>query len=82
MGDGVTDVTTETGTVDQLELSPEDAAERAIEDSGMFILATAAADPADRPAIREAVTETIREYFDDSPNTMPMEYLLTTATVV
>lgn len=81
LGDGVTDLAFETGTVEQLELSPAHLWEDARSQSGMFIVALEAVDEDDLPALRTDLIEGIEPYFDDGLNTVSMEYRLTKATV-
>lgn len=81
LGDGVVDVEFETGTVEQLELSPAHLWEAARRQSGMFIVALEAVDDDDLPALRADVVEAIEPYFDDRRNAVSMEYRLTKATV-
>lgn len=81
LGDDVTDLAFETGTVDQLALSPAHYWEGARTQSGLFIVALEDVDEADRQALRDDMVETIEGYFDDGQNAVPMEYRLTTARV-
>lgn len=81
LGDGVTDVKFETGTVPWPALSPAHFWEMARTQSGMFIVASERIDEADRPAFRSEMIEAIANYFDDARNAVEMEYRLTRATV-
>lgn len=81
LGDAVTDLAFESGTVEQLSLSPAHFWEGARTQSGLFIVALDGVDEADRPALREAMVDTVDEYFDDRQNAVRMDYRLTTATV-
>lgn len=80
LGDGIEDIAFETETVLTPVLSPAHYWEKAIAESGMFIVALDAIDEADRPALRGEMIETIEQFFDDSRNAVPMEYRLTKAT--
>ncbi len=81
LGDGITDLAFETGTVEQLALSPAHFWEAARTQSGLFIVALENVDEDDRPALRAEMIEAIEGYFDDSQNSVSMEYRLATATV-
>lgn len=81
LGGGVSDLTFETGTVEQLSLSPAHVWETVQEQSGLFIVALENVAEDDYPALREDMVDVIEEYFDESQNAMSMEYRLTTATV-
>jgi hypothetical protein len=81
LGDGVSDLEFETGTVEQLEISPAHLWEEARTQSGMFIVAMEAVDQDDLPALRADMIEAVEPYFDDRVNAVSMEYRLTRATV-
>ena len=81
LGDGVADLRFEPGTVRTPVLSPAHYWEKATTESGMFIAALEVVDPADLPALREAMLETIEGFFEDDRNAVPMPYLRTTARV-
>lgn len=81
LGDGVDDIAFEAGTVLTPVQSPAHYWERAITESGLFIVALDAVDDTDLPPLREETIETIEQYFDDSRNAVPMAYQLATATV-
>lgn len=81
LSEGVSDLTFETGVVEQLSLSPSHVWERVRAQSGMFIVALENVDGDDYPALRADMIETIDEYFDESQNAMEMEYRLTKASV-
>ncbi|USZ72484.1 class I SAM-dependent methyltransferase [Natronosalvus halobius] len=81
IGSGVDEITFETASVLIPALSPEHYWESATTESGLFIVALEPIDQADRPALRDETVETIGRYFDDHRNCVPMEYLLTKATV-
>lgn len=81
LSEGVSDLAFETGVVELLSLSPSHVWERVRTQSGMFIVALENIDEEEYPALREDMIETIDEYFDDSKNTMSMEYRLTTAKI-
>lgn len=82
VGDGVNGLEFEVGRVDYPVVSPEHYWAGAKTDSGLFILAFENVDVDDRPALRRKSIEAADRYFDDDENAVPMEYLLTTATVV
>jgi SAM-dependent methyltransferase len=77
----VSDLAFETGTIEQLSLSPPHVWERVRTQSGMFIVALENVDEDDYPALRDEMLAVIEEYFDDSQNAMSMEYRLTRAVV-
>jgi len=81
LGEGVTAISYDIGTVDQLSLSPAHTWARVREQSGLFIVALEQVDEDDRPALRADMIDVIQDYFDDSQNALTMEYRLTTATV-
>lgn len=81
LGDGVTDLAFETGTVDQQTLSPAHFWEGACTLSGLFIVALESVDEEDLPSLRAEMIEVIEPFFDDGTNVVSMEYRLTTATV-
>jgi SAM-dependent methyltransferase len=81
LADGVSNLSFETGVVEQLSLSPSHSWEMVSSQSGLFIVALENVDEDDYPALREDMISTIGEYFDDSQNTIPMEYGITKATV-
>ena len=81
LSEGVSDLTFETGVVEQLSLSPAHVWERVRTQSGMFIVALENVDEDDYPALRADMIGTIDEYFDEGQNAMSMEYRLTTANV-
>lgn len=81
LGDGVTDLDFETGTVHQRTLSPAHFWEAGRTQSGLFIVALENVDDADYPPLRADMIEAIEGYFDDSLNAVSMEYRLTTALV-
>lgn len=81
LGSGISDLEFETRTVLTPVLSPAHYWEKAITESGMFIVALDAIDEAEYPALREEMIETIERFFDDSQNGVPMEYRLTRALV-
>lgn len=78
---GVSDLAFETGTVDQLSLSPAHVWETVQSQSGLFIVALENVAEDDLPALSEDMIEVIDEYFDERQNAMTMEYRLTKATV-
>lgn len=80
VGDGVEDLTFETGTVLTPVQSPAHYWEQARTESGLFIAALEAIDEAEYPALRGEMIETIEQYFDDGQNAVPMEYRLAMAT--
>ena len=82
LGDGVTDLEFETGTVQHREISPAHYWDAVVETSGMFIVALENVDEDDRPALRADMIETVGRYFDDGLNAVAMEYRLTKAQVV
>lgn len=82
LDDGVADVEFETGTVEQLVMSPEHYWTFVKSQSGLFIVALERVDEDDHEALGDDVVETVERYFDDRENVVPMEYRLTTATVV
>jgi hypothetical protein len=79
--DGVSDLSFETGTVEQLSLSPSHSWEMIRSQSGIFIVALENVDEDDYPTLSEDMIAAIEEYFDESQNAVSMEYLITTATV-
>lgn len=81
LGSGISDLEFETRTVLTPVLSPAHYWEKAITESGMFIVALDAIDEAEYPALREEMIETIEQFFDDSQNGVPMGYRLTKALV-
>lgn len=81
LGDAITDVEFETGTVDQHSLSPAHFWEDARTQSGLFIVALEDVDDADLDALRADMLDVIDDYFDDTTNTVPLEYRLAKATV-
>lgn len=81
LGDGVSDITFETGTVEQRSVSPAHFWEGAKTNSGLFIVALENIDEADYPSLHADMIEAISEYFDDSKNAVSMEYRLTKAIV-
>ena len=81
LGDGVSEVAYEIGTVDELALSPAHYWEGVAAHSGLFIAALEQVDEDDRPALRADMLDAIEDFFDDSQNAVEMEYRLTTATV-
>lgn len=81
LGERAEDILFETGTVLTPVLSPAHYWEKAITESGMFIVALDAIDEADHTALHGEMIETIEHFFDDSQNAVPMEYRLTKATV-
>jgi SAM-dependent methyltransferase len=82
LNSGVENLAFETGTALTPVLSPAHYWEKAISESGMFIMALGTIDMADHPALREEMIETIEHFFDASQNAVPMKYRLTTATVI
>lgn len=78
---GVSDLVFETGVVEQLSLSPSHSWETVRTQSGLFIAALENVDEDDYPALREDMIAAIEEYFDDSQNSISMEYRITKATV-
>ncbi|WP_440992131.1 class I SAM-dependent methyltransferase [Haloarchaeobius baliensis] len=81
LADGVTDLSFETGVVEQLSLSPSHSWELVRSQSGLFIVALEDVDEDDYPALSEDMSAAIEEYFDESRNAISMEYRITTATV-
>ncbi|WP_254544306.1 class I SAM-dependent methyltransferase [Halomarina pelagica] len=81
VGGGVESLVFETGTALTPVLSPAHYWEKAITESGLFIVALDTVAEADHPALREEMIETIEHFFDASQNAVPMNYVLTTATV-
>jgi SAM-dependent methyltransferase len=79
--DGVSDLSFETGAVEQLSLSPSHSWEMIRSQSGIFIVALENVDEDDYPALSEDMIAAIEEYFDESQNAISMEYLVTNATV-
>jgi len=79
LGDAVT-YRFETGAVNAPAMSPAHYWESAAINSGLFIVALDAVDDADRPALREAMIDTIEPYYDDATNAVTMTYRLTVAT--
>lgn len=82
LGDGVADLSFETGTVLHNVVSPAHYWTGATEDSGLFIVTLEGVDEDDRPALRRDSIRAIEEYFDAGENAVRMEYRVTTATVV
>lgn len=81
LGDGVSELASETRTVLTPVLSPAHYWEAAITQSGMFIVALEHITENDRPSLRREMIETIEQYFDDHQNAVPMDYRLTKAMV-
>jgi SAM-dependent methyltransferase len=81
LNDGVSDLSFETGVVEQLSLSPSHSWEMVRSQSGIFIVALENVDEDDYPALSEDMIAAIEEYFDDSRNAISMEYLITTAII-
>ncbi|WP_436345005.1 class I SAM-dependent methyltransferase [Natronorubrum sp. FCH18a] len=81
LDDGVGDLSFETGTILTPVLSPAHYWEKAITESGIFIVALDAINEADHPSLREEMIETIEHFFVGSQNAIPMRYRLTKATV-
>lgn len=78
MGDAVDDLAFETETVTTPVLSPRHYLEKAMTESGMFIVALESVDESDVPALREELLVVIGEHFDESRNVVQMEYRLAT----
>lgn len=81
LDNGVETLAFETGTVLTPVLSSAHYWQKAITESGMFIVALEAIDEADHPTLCEEMIETIEQFFDDGQNAISMEYRLTTATI-
>lgn len=81
LGEDVTDISYDIGSVTQRSLSPAHTWAAVREQSGMFIVALEQVDEADLPALRADMIDAIGDYFDDDLNAMQMEYRLTTGTV-
>jgi SAM-dependent methyltransferase len=81
LGDGVRSLDCETRTEAIPTLSPGHFWQRTATHSGVFIEALEALPDADRPALREAMDDTIEEHFDPDENAVVLAYLLATATV-
>lgn len=71
----------ETGTVDQLSLSPAHFWTDARTQSGLFIVALDDVAEDDVPDVRAAMIAAVDRYFDDRRNVVSMEYQLSRATV-
>jgi hypothetical protein len=80
LGEGVSDVAFETGTVDQRAVSPTHLWEGVRTQSGLSIVALENVDEADRPALDADMVAAVEPYFDDSRNVVELEYRLTIAT--
>ena len=81
LGEGVADVTFETGVVEQRSLSPAHVWEQVRTKSGMFIVALENIDEDAYPALRADMIDVIDDYFDERSNAMSMAYRLTSASV-
>ncbi|MDX1744778.1 MAG: hypothetical protein R3324_02475, partial [Halobacteriales archaeon] len=81
LADGVSDLSFETGVVEQLSLSPSHSWEMVRSQSGLFIVALENVDEADYPELREDMIAVIDEYFDDTQNAVSLEYVIATGTV-
>ena len=79
--DGVSDLSFETGVVEQLSLSPSHSWEMVRSQSGLFIVALENVEEDEYSALSEDMIAVIDEYFDDSRNSIEMEYLVTAGTV-
>lgn len=81
LGDGISDLHFETGAVEQPILSPAHYWEGARTLSGLFIVALENVDDEAETALRADMIDVIEDYFDDSTNSVTMEYRLTRARV-
>lgn len=81
LGEGVSDLEFETGTVRQKAVSPAHIWDSVRSDSGMFIVALDRVDAADQEPLDGDMIDVISDYFDESENAMSMEYQLTAGTV-
>lgn len=79
--DRASDISFETGVVEQSSPSPSHSWEMVRSQSGLFIVALENVDEGDYPALREDMVSTIEEYFDDTQNVISMEYRMSKATV-
>ena len=81
LGDGVTELDFETGSVDHFVVSPAHYWDDVRSLSGLFIVALEQIDEAEHAAVDADMVEAVTPYFDGTRNAVPMEYRLATATV-
>lgn len=81
LGDRVSEIEFETGTVTQKSLSPAHVWETVRSDSGLFVVALDRVDSADIDALSADMVDAITPFYDESENALSMEYRLTIATV-
>lgn len=81
LGDGVRDLSVETGTVWYPARSPVDFVEHTAAHSELFADVFEAVPAEERAAVRDKLAETADERFDPTRNAVGLEYLLATATV-
>jgi len=81
LGDCVEEMSVQTGLVAIPVLSPAHYWNQAVTESGPIIAALEGIPESRRSEFRDEVVGVIEQYFDESRNVMPLEYVLVTATV-